>query len=101
MKTASSLELLEPRIAPASLTFTDVDGDIVKITTSGSGALTLGVNVIVTAGSLIATLLLVWLLIVSVLVPAHATNKLSTTGSLADGRQSHTATLLHSGKVLV
>jgi hypothetical protein len=48
MKTTASIEPLEPRIAPASLTFTDVDGDRVVITTTGAGALTLGVNVIVT-----------------------------------------------------
>lgn len=41
------LEVLESRIAPASLTFTDLDGDDVVITASGSGALTLGGNVIV------------------------------------------------------
>lgn len=48
MKTHSRIEPLEPRIAPASLTFTDVDGDKVVITTTGAGVLALGVNVIVT-----------------------------------------------------
>src|SRR5678816_3892338 len=47
-----NIEPLESRIAPASLTFTDVDGDNVKITISGVGSLTLGVNVIVTADQL-------------------------------------------------
>lgn len=47
-----SIEPLEARIAPASFTFTDVDGDNVKITVSGSGALTEGVNVIISAGQL-------------------------------------------------
>ena len=32
---SSLIEWLEPRIAPASLVFTDVDGDKVKFTTSG------------------------------------------------------------------
>jgi hypothetical protein len=45
--SASSVEPLESRIAPASLTFTDVDGDNVTITTTGAGTLTLGGNVIV------------------------------------------------------
>lgn len=45
------IEPLEARIAPASLTFTDVDGDNVVITTS-TGALTLGGNVIVNGGRL-------------------------------------------------
>ena len=53
MKTFTSIEPLEPRIAPASLTFTDGDGDNVVITTTGAGTLTLGVNVIVTAGQLL------------------------------------------------
>ena len=35
-RTVSSIELLEARIAPASLTFTDVDGDLVHVTVSGS-----------------------------------------------------------------
>src|SRR5262245_13587810 len=42
-QTCSSLELLEPRIAPASLTlggklltYTDLDGDLVKITFTGA-----------------------------------------------------------------
>jgi hypothetical protein len=53
MKThLRSIELLEARIAPATLTFTDVDGDNVKITVSGSGTLTEGVNVIISFGQL-------------------------------------------------
>lgn len=47
-----NIEPLELRIAPASLTFTDVDGDNVTITTTGPGILTLGVNVIVVSGQL-------------------------------------------------
>jgi hypothetical protein len=47
-----NIEPLESRIAPASLTFSDVDGDNVKITTSGTGALTLGLNVLVVGGQL-------------------------------------------------
>jgi uncharacterized delta-60 repeat protein len=35
------------------------------------------------------------------LASANAANMFQNTGSLANGRQSHTATLLHSGKVLV
>ncbi|MGB8170206.1 MAG: hypothetical protein WCF18_22070, partial [Chthoniobacteraceae bacterium] len=42
-----NIEPLESRIAPASLTFTDVDGDKVVITTTGAGTLTLGGNVMV------------------------------------------------------
>jgi hypothetical protein len=53
MKTPPrSIEPLELRIAPASLTFTDVDGDKVVITTTGPGVLTLGGNVTVTGGQL-------------------------------------------------
>src|SRR4051812_37160279 len=40
------IELLESRIAPASLTFTDVDGDHVVITVSGAGTLSAGGNVL-------------------------------------------------------
>jgi hypothetical protein len=47
-----NIEPLESRIAPASLTFTDGDGDKVVITTTGAGPLTLGVNVIVSFGQL-------------------------------------------------
>ena len=35
-RTVSSIELLDARIAPASLTFSDVDGDLVHVTVSGS-----------------------------------------------------------------
>src|SRR6187200_313405 len=49
---ATTVEPLEARVAPASLIFTDVDGDSVKITTSGAGELVLGSNVIVTGGQL-------------------------------------------------
>jgi hypothetical protein len=47
-----TIEPLESRIAPASLTFTDGDGDNVVITTTGAGTLTLGGNVTVTNGQL-------------------------------------------------
>src|SRR5262245_17814250 len=48
-----NIEPLESRIAPASLTFTDVDGDKVVITTTGAGTLTLAGNVTVTNGQLL------------------------------------------------
>jgi hypothetical protein len=51
-RTALRVEPLGDRLAPATLTFTDVDGDDVKITTTGPGTLTLGANVIVNAGQL-------------------------------------------------
>ena len=35
-RVGSSIEFVEPRIAPASLTFADVDGDMVHVTVSGS-----------------------------------------------------------------
>lgn len=38
-RTGSSIELLESRIAPASLTFTDVDGDMVHVTVSGAATM--------------------------------------------------------------
>src|SRR5262245_3699711 len=46
------MEPLESRIAPASLTFTDSNGDNVTIKTSGPGTLTLGVNVLIENGVL-------------------------------------------------
>jgi hypothetical protein len=51
-RTILRVEPLGDRLAPATLTFTDVDGDDVKITTTGPGTLTLGANVIVNAGQL-------------------------------------------------
>src|SRR5687768_14485228 len=46
------IEPLEARIAPASVTFTDVDGDKVTVTTTGPGTLALLGNVQVFDGQL-------------------------------------------------
>lgn len=46
------IEPLEARIAPASLSFIDVDGDKVVITTTGPGKLILGDNVMINNGQL-------------------------------------------------
>ena len=37
-RVGSSIEFVEPRIAPASLTFADVDGDMVHVTVSGAAS---------------------------------------------------------------
>src|SRR4030095_1291255 len=50
--------------------------------------------------SLVTQLLFAFIFILSVRAPARAVNTFSNTGSLATARQSHTATLLHNGKVL-
>lgn len=47
----NSLEPLEARIAPASLTFLDVDGDSVTIAVSKGPALVVGTNVTLSSGS--------------------------------------------------
>ena len=52
MKTPSpSIEPLEARIAPASLTFLDADGDRITITVSKGPALAVGANVTLSSGS--------------------------------------------------